>query len=68
MARGLRNAVKILEEGSLSELVRKRYASWDTELGKQIEEGKGDFEYLEKKAKEIGEPKVPSAKQVQVSY
>lgn len=26
--------------------------------------GKGDFEYLEKKAMEWGEPKVPSAKQV----
>ncbi|CAD5335167.1 unnamed protein product [Arabidopsis thaliana] len=63
MARGLRNAVKILEEGSLSELVRKRYATWDSELGKQIEEGKADFEYLEKKAKEFGEPKVSSAKQ-----
>ena len=44
----------------------KRYSSWDSELGKQIEEGKADFEYLEKKAKEFGEPKVPSAKQVQV--
>lgn len=26
--------------------------------------GKGDFEYLEKKAIEWGEPRVPSAKQV----
>lgn len=63
VARGLRNAAKILEEGRLSELVGKRYSSWDSELGKQIEEGKADFEYLEKKAKEFGEPKVPSAKQ-----
>ena len=29
-----------------------------------IQAGKGDFEYLEKKAMEWGEPKVPSAKQV----
>ncbi|WZZ89971.1 hypothetical protein YC2023_118550 [Brassica napus] len=63
VARGLRNAAKILEDGRLSELVGKRYSSWDSELGKQIEEGKADFEYLEKKAKEFGEPKVPSAKQ-----
>lgn len=53
------------KDGRLSELVGKRYSSWDSELGKQIEEGKADFEYLEKKAKEFGEPKVPSAKQVQ---
>jgi xylose isomerase len=53
----------VVKEGSLSELVRKRYATWDSELGKQIEEGKADFEYLEKKAKEFGEPKVSSAKQ-----
>lgn len=45
-------------------MVQKRYSSWDSEIGKQIEEGKADFEYLEKKAKEFGEPKVPSAKQV----
>lgn len=57
-----------MNDGKLSELVRNRYTSWDSELGKQIEEGKAAFEYLEKKGKEIGEPKVASAKQVQVSY
>ncbi|BAT76701.1 hypothetical protein VIGAN_01474800 [Vigna angularis var. angularis] len=63
LARGLRNAVKLIEDGSLSELVRKRYQSFDTEIGAQIEAGKADFEYLEKKVKEWGEPKVASAKQ-----
>lgn len=29
-----------------------------------MQAGKADFEYLEKKAMEWGEPKVPSAKQV----
>ncbi|GER52635.1 xylose isomerase family protein [Striga asiatica] len=63
LARGLRNAAKLIEDGSLSELVRKRYQSFDTELGAEIEAGKADFDYLEKKAIEWGEPKVASAKQ-----
>ncbi|MED6145441.1 hypothetical protein PIB30_025267 [Stylosanthes scabra] len=63
MARGLRNAAKLIEDGTLSELVRKRYQSFDTEIGAQIEAGKADFDFLEKKAKEWGEPKVASAKQ-----
>ncbi|XP_052884030.1 xylose isomerase isoform X1 [Gossypium arboreum] len=63
LARGLRNAAKLIEDGSLAELVSKRYSSFDTELGAQIEAGKADFEMLEKKAMEWGEPKVASAKQ-----
>ncbi|KAK3420386.1 hypothetical protein EUGRSUZ_G01193 [Eucalyptus grandis] len=63
LARGLRNVAKLIEDGSLDELVRKRYESFDTEFGAQIEAGKVDFETLEKKAMEWGEPKVPSAKQ-----
>ncbi|CAH1432648.1 unnamed protein product [Lactuca virosa] len=63
LARGLRNAAKLLEDGSLTELVRKRYQSFDSELGAQIEAGKADFELLEKKVMEWGEPTVPSGKQ-----
>ena len=36
-ARGLRNAAKLLEDGLLSELIQKRYSSWDTDLGRAIE-------------------------------
>ncbi|KAL2928941.1 Xylose isomerase [Bienertia sinuspersici] len=57
MARGLRNAAKLLEDGSLDELVKKRYQSFESEDGALIEAGKADFEYLEKKAIEWGEPK-----------
>ncbi|KAK4772106.1 hypothetical protein SAY86_013881 [Trapa natans] len=53
----------VRNDGSLEALVRKRYLSFDTEIGGQIEAGKADFEMLEKKAMEWGEPKVPSAKQ-----
>ncbi|KAL0428275.1 UNVERIFIED_CONTAM: Xylose isomerase [Sesamum latifolium] len=68
LARGLRNAAKLIEDGSLSELVRKRYQSFDSELGAEIEAGKADFEVLEKKAIAWGEPKVASAKQQQQQY
>lgn len=37
LARGLRNAAKLIEDGSLGELVRKRYSSFDSELGALIE-------------------------------
>ncbi|KAK6944252.1 hypothetical protein RJ641_025354, partial [Dillenia turbinata] len=63
LAHGLRNAAKLIEDGSLAKLVRKRYESFDTEIGALIEAGKADFDLLDKKAKEWGEPKVPSAKQ-----
>ncbi|XP_015954984.1 xylose isomerase-like [Arachis duranensis] len=63
MARGLKNVAKLVEDGALAELVRKRYQSFDTKIGAQIEAGKADFDFLEKKVKEWGEPKVASAKQ-----
>ncbi|CAO2823015.1 unnamed protein product [Amaranthus hypochondriacus] len=63
MARGLRNAAKLIEDGSLGELVKKRYQSFESDVGALIEAGKADFEFLEKKAMEWGEPKVPSGKQ-----
>ncbi|KAE8689543.1 Xylose isomerase [Hibiscus syriacus] len=68
LARGLRNAAKLIEDGSLSELIHMRYASFDNELGALIEAGKANFEMLEKKAIEWGEPKVASAKQVVDRY
>nr|CAB3455275.1 unnamed protein product [Digitaria exilis] len=63
LARGLRNVDKLIEDGSLDELVRRRYQSFDSEIGALIEAGKGDFETLERKVLEWGEPTVPSGKQ-----
>ncbi|KAH7655800.1 Xylose isomerase protein [Dioscorea alata] len=63
LARGLRNAAKLIEDGTLDELIRKRYESFDSEIGSQIEKGKADFATLEKKAMEWGEPSVASGKQ-----
>jgi len=46
-ARGLLNAVRIQEEGSLPNLVKERYSSWSSDLGKKIRSGECDFEALE---------------------
>ncbi|KAH7665757.1 Xylose isomerase protein [Dioscorea alata] len=37
LVRGLRNAAKMIEDGTLDELIRKRYESFDSEIGSQIE-------------------------------
>jgi len=63
LARGLRNAVQLLHDGTLTELVRKRYESFDSKLGASIKEGSISFEELEKKAIEWGEPPLTSGKQ-----
>ncbi|KAJ6759307.1 XYLOSE ISOMERASE [Salix koriyanagi] len=51
-----RESTELIQDGSLAELVRKRYQSFDTEIGAQVEAGKGDFETLEKLAMKWGEP------------
>ena len=47
-AHGLKIAAKIRADGVLKDFVKKRYASWDTGVGQQIESGKAGFEELEK--------------------
>lgn len=63
MARGLRNAAKIIEDGELPNLVNNRYASFDSSLGKAIKDGKLGFEELEQEALNSEEPSLPSGKQ-----
>lgn len=63
LARGLRNAAQLLQDGTLTELVRKRYESFESKLGASIEEDSISFEELEKKAMEWGEPPLTSGKQ-----
>uniref|UniRef100_K3X1Q5 Xylose isomerase n=1 Tax=Globisporangium ultimum (strain ATCC 200006 / CBS 805.95 / DAOM BR144) TaxID=431595 RepID=K3X1Q5_GLOUD len=62
-ARGLRQAAKLIESKSLSDLVATRYASWNSDLGKRIEEGKATLEEVAQYAKQVGEPKQLSGKQ-----
>jgi len=47
-AKGLKIAAAIRADGELEQMVRQRYASWDTGIGAEIEAGKHDFVSLEK--------------------
>ena len=47
-AKGLLVAAKIRKTGEIAEMVKHRYASWDSGIGAEIEAGKHDFKSLEK--------------------
>jgi xylose isomerase len=54
-AQGLKIAAAIRKDGSLKEMVDKRYASWETGVGAQISEGAASFDTLEKYMLEKGD-------------
>ncbi|XP_072548386.1 E3 ubiquitin-protein ligase RNF144B isoform X1 [Salminus brasiliensis] len=62
-ARGLRNAVKIIEEGVMQKMLQDRYVSFSHGIGQKVEEGSATLEDLEEFIKQNGEPKVTSGKQ-----
>lgn len=63
MARALENAAAILSESGIPAMVKERYASFDSGIGKDFEEGKLTLEEIVAYAKQKGEPKVVSGKQ-----
>ena len=63
MARALVNAAAIWEESPIPEMVKERYASFDSGKGKEYEEGKLTLEDVVAYAKAKGEPKQISGKQ-----
>ena len=63
MAHALLNAAAVIEESPLCEMVAKRYASFDSGLGKKFEEGKATLEELYEYAKKNGNPVAASGKQ-----
>ena len=63
MARALLNAAAIVEESPIPEMVKERYASFDSGEGKRFEEGNMSLEELVTYAKEHGEPKQTSGQQ-----
>ena len=63
MAHALLNAAAVLEESPLCEMVAKRYASFDSGLGKKFEEGNATLEELYEYAKAKGEVVAESGKQ-----
>jgi len=54
-AQGLKIAAAIRKDGVLSNVVKQRYASWDTGIGQQIESGTVGFAELEKYMLEKGD-------------
>jgi len=62
-ARGLRAAAAIIEDGVLDGMVKERYASFDSDLGKRLEANSTTLEEFSDYAAKIGEPKKTSAQQ-----
>jgi len=55
IARGLRVAARMREDGKFAEFLADRYSSWDEGIGAEIEAGKHDFESLQKYIVDKGE-------------
>ncbi|XP_033125791.1 xylose isomerase-like isoform X2 [Anneissia japonica] len=62
-ARGLRNAVKIAEEGILMKMVQERYASFESGVGAKIAKGSSTLEECEDFIKKYGDPEPHSGHQ-----
>ncbi len=63
MAHALLNAAAVLEESPICQMVKERYASFDSGLGKKFEEGKATLEELYDYAKKNGTVVAASGKQ-----
>lgn len=63
MARALLNAAAILEESELPAMLKERYASFDSGIGKDFEDGKLSLEQICEYGKKVEEPKATSGKQ-----
>jgi xylose isomerase len=62
-ARGLKIAAKILRSGKFEKFKAKRYAGWDTGIGRKIEKGQVTFDDLERHTLAHGEPRQQSGRQ-----
>ncbi len=62
-ARALLNAVSIMEESPIPQMLKERYASFDSGIGKDFEDGKLTFEQVYEYGKKVEEPRVTSGKQ-----
>jgi len=63
MARALENAAAILEQSELPAMLKERYSSFDSGIGKDFEEGKLTLEQIYEYGKKVEEPKQTSGKQ-----
>jgi xylose isomerase len=62
-AHGLKVAARLVADGVFHDTLKKRYASFDTGIGADIESGKADFTSLEAYTLANGEPRPRSGKQ-----
>ncbi len=63
MARALEQAAALIEDGTLCNMVKERYSSFDGGLGKKFENGELKLEDVYAYGKEVNEPKQTSGKQ-----
>ena len=63
MARALLNAADLLQNSPLPQMVRNRYASFDSGLGKKFEDGQMTLEEVYEYGKQVGEPLLKSGQQ-----
>lgn len=62
-ARALLNAVEIMENSPIPSMLKERYASFDSGIGKDFEDGKLTLEQAYEYGKKVNEPKCTSGKQ-----
>ena len=62
-ARGLKAAAAIRADGRIAEFVKRRYRTWDTDLGLRVARGSSSFNELERVALASPEPKLESGRQ-----
>ena len=62
-ARALLNAVDIMQNSPIPQMVKERYSSFDSGIGKDFEDGKLTFEQVYEYGKKVEEPKQTSGKQ-----
>lgn len=62
-ARGLKIAAKIRKDGVLDDFKKQRYSTWDTGIGKDIEEGTVGFAELDEYAQQIEELELESGRE-----
>ena len=62
-ARGLKIAATMRKDGGLRDFIKRRYASWDSDMGQDIEAGKLSLEDMHRYAIEHGEPRLESGRQ-----
>jgi xylose isomerase len=65
-ARGLKAAAAIRKDGALEDFLRRRYASWESALGKKIVSGRASFASLRKYMEDKGEAEANTSGRIEM--